>query len=403
MAPAANQHSFASRRQLGTLGIAPSLLEKLNRAGFKLVGDVLDSRPDELSTEAGMTPQEALECMQLVSAACGDAGGQQAGGGGNVPPSGGTSASDLLAQERATRGIVCFSRKIDDMFGGGVPRGELTEIMGTPGIGKTQFGMQLAVDVQIPVLFGGVGGEAVYIDTEGSFTPERVAQMADALVSHLARVSAAHRKKQTPAQAEQWAAAAALVTREYLLRRIHVFRVHDHAEQLAAVRALPAFVASRSGGGGGGGGAGGGGVLLVVLDSVAFHFRHACADMALRARMLATMGQQLNQLAREQSLAVVLTNQMTKRYDSGRNGEEKLVAALGDTWAHAATNRLMLFWKENQRFASLLKSSRREPATVPFIVDRVGIRDVPTPKVRPPSSDSAQQSSADDAKRIRLS
>ena len=37
-----------------------------------------------------------------------------------------------------------------------------------PGIGKSQMCMQLALDVQIPELFGGNGAEAVYIDTEGS-------------------------------------------------------------------------------------------------------------------------------------------------------------------------------------------------------------------------------------------
>ena len=36
---------------------------------------------------------------------------------------------------------------------------------GVPGVGKTQLGMQLALDVQIPRAFGGVGGQAVYIDT----------------------------------------------------------------------------------------------------------------------------------------------------------------------------------------------------------------------------------------------
>jgi RecA/RadA recombinase len=45
------------------------------------------------------------------------------------------------------------------MLGGGFPRGELTEIFGTPGTGKTQLAMQLAVNAQIPTLFGGVGGE----------------------------------------------------------------------------------------------------------------------------------------------------------------------------------------------------------------------------------------------------
>ena len=36
---------------------------------------------------------------------------------------------------------------------------------GVPGVGKTQLGMQLALDVQLPAAFGGIAGTAVYIDT----------------------------------------------------------------------------------------------------------------------------------------------------------------------------------------------------------------------------------------------
>lgn len=48
------------------------------------------------------------------------------------------------------------------MLGGGVPLTKLSEFCGAPGIGKTQLGMQLAVNVQIPDSLGGVAGEAVY-------------------------------------------------------------------------------------------------------------------------------------------------------------------------------------------------------------------------------------------------
>lgn len=63
------------------------------------------------------------------------------------------------------------------------------KICGTPGVGKTQFGMQLAVDVQIPNEFGGVGGEALYIDTEGSLTVERLSQLCAAVVEHLQKIA----------------------------------------------------------------------------------------------------------------------------------------------------------------------------------------------------------------------
>lgn len=45
--------------------------------------------------------------------------------------------------------------------------------------------MQLAIDVQIPECFGGVEGEAVFIDTEGSFMVDRVVDLANACIQHL--------------------------------------------------------------------------------------------------------------------------------------------------------------------------------------------------------------------------
>jgi RAD51-like protein 2 len=40
---------------------------------------------------------------------------------------------------------------------------------GVPGVGKTQLGMQLAINVQIPVKLGGVGGHAIYIDDKSQY------------------------------------------------------------------------------------------------------------------------------------------------------------------------------------------------------------------------------------------
>ena len=44
--------------------------------------------------------------------------------------------------------------------------------------------MQLAVDVQVPPCFGGIGGQVIYIDTEGSFLLQRVIDVASAAVRH---------------------------------------------------------------------------------------------------------------------------------------------------------------------------------------------------------------------------
>ncbi|EWM28476.1 rad51 [Nannochloropsis gaditana] len=63
--------------------------------------------------------------------------------------------------------IITFCRAIDTVLGGGLARGQLSEVVGVPGAGKTQLAMQVAIDVQIPRSFRGVGGKAVYIGEGG--------------------------------------------------------------------------------------------------------------------------------------------------------------------------------------------------------------------------------------------
>jgi len=52
---------------------------------------------------------------------------------------------------------------------------------------------------------------------------------------------------------------------QYVLRRIHVFRVHSISALIATVRELPIFIESKQ--------REGGHIRLVVIDSFAFHFR----------------------------------------------------------------------------------------------------------------------------------
>lgn len=49
--------------------------------------------------------------------------------------------------------------------------------------------MQLAVDVQIPEIFGGQEGTALYIDTEGSLIIDRLKDIASATVQHCKHIA----------------------------------------------------------------------------------------------------------------------------------------------------------------------------------------------------------------------
>jgi DNA repair protein RadA len=67
---------------------------------------------------------------------------------------------------------------LDRLLGGGLRPPLLLELSGPPASGKTQLCHQLAVMVQLPREKGGLSGKALYIDTEGTFRPERVLSMA---------------------------------------------------------------------------------------------------------------------------------------------------------------------------------------------------------------------------------
>ena len=71
-------------------------------------------------------------------------------------------------------------RSLDDLLEGGVEVGSIAELIGEFGAGKTQICHQLAVMVQLPKERGGLGARALYVDTEGTFRPERVVQIARA-------------------------------------------------------------------------------------------------------------------------------------------------------------------------------------------------------------------------------
>lgn len=77
-------------------------------------------------------------------------------------------------------------------------------------------------------------------------------------------------------------------------------------------------------------------------------------------------------LANNHRLAVILTNQMTTKIDKN---QALLVPALGESWGHAATIRLIFHWEQKQRFATLYKSPSQKESTIPFQITPQGFRD----------------------------
>ncbi|KAG2482481.1 hypothetical protein HYH03_018588 [Edaphochlamys debaryana] len=357
---------MSRRQEVVSLPLPPHLRNRLLEAGFTHTGDLERAGGAlGLAKEVGITPAEAHDVLQLLGLGAGTgrgaAGPAGPGAGAAGWGTGAVSAAELLAEAEARPPVVTLCRELDGLLGGGVAVGGVTEFCGEPGVGKTQLGLQLSVSAQLPAALNGPQGQVVYVDTEGSFMVERCVDIAEGAVRHVRALAEAQAAQGRPQLADALRSGAVPYDVEGLLRGIHYFRIHDVTEQLALVTSLPRFLQLYPQ------------VRLVVFDSITFHFRQDMSDMAQRTRLVTAMAQQLISAAQTYGVAVVLMNQVTTKFLEG--GGTKMVPALGESWGHAASTRVMLYWgQDHERHAALFKSPCLPPGDVAYAVTTDGIR-----------------------------
>jgi len=146
-------------------GIGPTTAEKLKEAGFDTIMSIAVAPAKEISDLSGMTESAANKAIVAAR---------------NSLDMGFISGTELLERRKNIQKLTTGSKSVDELIGGGLETQSVTESFGEFGSGKSQIAMQLAVNVQLPVEKGGLGGNAVFIDTENTFRPERVKQIAEA-------------------------------------------------------------------------------------------------------------------------------------------------------------------------------------------------------------------------------
>ncbi len=155
--------------------VSPSTKAFIKNVGFKNMDEILKAQPLKIARELGMDPHNVITIIEEIKN-CNHVCLQYQHS--KQLHTNGTTVMSLLDECRAVRKhIFTYSHALDKVLSGGISIGEVSEVCGPPGSGKTQLAMQLAVDVSIPTIFGGLGGQCVYIDTEGSFSAERVYDM----------------------------------------------------------------------------------------------------------------------------------------------------------------------------------------------------------------------------------
>ncbi|KNE96442.1 hypothetical protein PSTG_10273 [Puccinia striiformis f. sp. tritici PST-78] len=150
--------------------------QRLQRAGFTTVSEIILISPESLKSQTGLSIAEVEEVYRRLSAIC-------------LPPIS-TITKQLSAsrkEEEKDGFITLGSPNLDKLFGsqqsetGGIPVGLLTEIVGESGSGKTCLSLQLSLNVQLPFHCGGLDAACVYLCTESGFPTSRLFEMAVAL------------------------------------------------------------------------------------------------------------------------------------------------------------------------------------------------------------------------------
>lgn len=145
-------------------GIGPTSAEKLRAAGYETYESIAVASPMELVAVASLGEGTAIKCIKAARDAL---------------EMGFESAEKILDRRKNISRLSTGSSNLDELLGGGIESQSITEVYGKFASGKSQWCFQLCVTAQLPKDQGGLDGGVLYIDTENSFRPERVSQIAE--------------------------------------------------------------------------------------------------------------------------------------------------------------------------------------------------------------------------------
>jgi DNA repair protein RadA len=304
-------------------GIGPAALQKLDDAGiYDLMGIAVMS-PSELSEVAGLGEAVARKAIQASR---------------KMMNLGFQTGAEFSEKRKEVVFITTGSKNLDALFGGkGLETKAITECYGAFGSGKSQLGFSLAVNVQMPSEMGGVNGKAVFIDTEGTFRPERIKQIANG-------------KGLNP---------------DNVLKNIFVARAFNSDHQILLMEKIGEMVKN------------GEPIKLIVIDSLTAHFR---AEFSGRGQ-LADRQQKLNKylhtlmkIAEQCNVAVYVTNQVMA--NPGMMFGDPTTPIGGNIVGHASTYRVYLRkGKKGSRVAKMIDAPNLPENETIFWVNQKGVTD----------------------------
>jgi DNA repair protein RadA len=302
-------------------GVGSTTASKLRNAGFTTIEAIAVTPVRELSEKTGIGYNTTLNigaaARKLVNVDF-------------VP------AKEVWERRQGQIRISTGSKNLDMLLAGGIETQALTELIGEYGTGKTQICLTLTVRVQASREQGGLGGNALFIDTEGTFSTERLYQIATALG----------------------------LDPEQTLENVLVARAYNSDHQCLLIDELFAVCPEQD-------------VKLIVVDSMISHFRGEYVGretLSERQQKLNYYLHKLVRLSEAYNVAVVLTNQVQAN-PAQFFGDPNRPAG-GHVMAHASTHRIYLRkGKSNTRIARVIDSPCLPESSARFKISERGVED----------------------------
>uniref|UniRef100_A0A8C5UR43 DNA repair protein RAD51 homolog n=1 Tax=Microcebus murinus TaxID=30608 RepID=A0A8C5UR43_MICMU len=253
-------------------------------------------------------------------------------------------ADKILTESHSVAQAICRAVSLADgtlklLGSSGIETGSITEMFGEFRTGKTQICHTLAVTCQLPIDRGGGEGKAMYIDTEGTFRPERLLAVA-----------------------ERYGLSGSDVLDNVAYAR--GFNT-DHQTQLL-YQASAMMVESR--------------YALLIVDSATALYRtdySGRGELSARQMHLARFLRMLLRLADEFGVAVVITNQVVAQVDGAAMfAADPKKPIGGNIIAHASTTRLYLRKGRGEtRICKIYDSPCLPEAEAMFAINADGVGD----------------------------
>ncbi|MEA3378223.1 MAG: DNA repair and recombination protein RadA [Nanoarchaeota archaeon] len=285
-------------------GVGAATSEKLNDAGFSTLMAIAVATPGELTEATGIGENAARKLINFAR---------------NNLDMGFCTGEDLLKKRASVVKITTGSKNFDNLIDGGFESGSITECYGAFGSGKSALAHALAVNAQLLKEKSGAESVVVWIDTENTFRPERIKQIAE-------------NRGLDPLK---------------ILKNIRVVRAYNSDHQMFVAEKIEDLIVKDKLP-----------VKLVIVDSLMAHFRSEFigrGTLANRQQKLNKHMHVLMKLADIRNLCVYITNQVMAKPDVFFG--DPTAAIGGNIVAHNSTTRLYLRrGKAGTRVAKLVDS-----------------------------------------------